>query len=160
MSGLSCIAVLSAFFYISRSARLIGKTITWSVWQNTPQTVCCARMRLVPYSTRPRQFYQFYVAYGRNFYSCNWTTIQWSTFFPVDPREVLRRKPFIPIFGTKGRCFQCWRNVFLTDALNQRTKSDWTEFMSVEICIEQAVTGYASLIKLMLFLVSIILQIE
>ena len=32
--------------------------------------------------------------------------------------------------------------------------------MSVESRIEQAVTGYASLIKLMLFLVSIMLQID
>ena len=51
-------------------------------------------------------------------------------------------------------------NVFLTKALNQRIKSNWAECMSVEICIEQAVTGYASLIKLMLFLVSIMLQID
>ena len=65
------------------------------------------------------------------------TTIQWSTFFSPDRREELRRKLFIPIFGTRGRCFQCWRNVFLTEDLNQRTKSNWAEFMSVEISIEQ-----------------------
>ena len=89
----------------------------------------------------------------------HWTTTQWSTFLPVDPREKLTRKPIIPILGTKGRCFRCWRNVFLTQALNQRRKSDWTEFMSVESCIELPVTGYALLIKLMLFLVLIMLQI-
>ena len=88
------------------------------------------------------------------------TTLQWWTIFPIGPREGLSRKPIIPIFGTKGRCFQCWRNVFLTEALNQRTKSNWTEFMSVESRIEQAVTGCASLIKSMLFLVSIMLQID
>ena len=121
------------------------------IGMNTLQTVRFARLRLV-------FKLQLSVKHGCNFYSCKMPSlspnnITMMDFLPIDPREELRRKPIISIFGTKGRCFQCWRDVYLAKALNQRTKSDWTEFMCVECCIEQTVTGYASLIKLMLFLV-------
>ena len=80
--------------------------------------------------------------------------------FPHRSKRGVKKKANYPNIRDKGRCFQCWKNVFLAKALNQRTESDWTEFMSFASCIEQAVTDYALLIKLMLSLVSVMLQIE
>ena len=117
-----------ALFDISRSSCSIGNTINWSVYaEHSTDCFCLSR------SSMPNTVVNSTLVRGHHYHR---TTLQWSTFSFIDPREELRRKPIIPIFGTKaGRRFQCWRNVFLTEALNQRTKSNWTEFISIESCI-------------------------